>query len=107
MMDEPSQYELGKTLGEMEGHLKSIDDKLQTGSVTMKEIKTEQSRITGCVHNIEKDFASHKEKPHLHHITDEETKWKRFKRHKYEIGIPSVVGIVGLIWGALEYFGVI
>lgn len=105
--EQPSQYELGKTLGNMEGHLESIDKRLEEGSTTMKEIKTEQKRITGCVHSIEKEFEGHKEKPHLYNIMEERTKFQRLKRHWLEVAIGSGTGIVGVVLTILNHYGVI
>lgn len=44
----PDPYKLGLTLGKIEGHLGSIDEKLEAGNQEMAELKSEQKKITQC-----------------------------------------------------------
>jgi hypothetical protein len=124
--DQPTAYELGQLIGKYEeahkhldGSLAKIDDSLDKGTKKMSELDlkiergfAEQKLETQKLHtNVEKvngALQNHEKRPHLFHVTEEETRWGRVKRHKYEIGIPTgVAGVVALIIGALEYFGVI
>jgi chromosome segregation ATPase len=63
-MGDPPPYELGKTLGKMEGHLDSIDQKLEEGAETMKEICAETRELKKRDDDVVKWLERHNNRLH-------------------------------------------
>lgn len=101
--DQLSQYELGKTLGNIDGRLESIDQRLEKGDETMQALSTkiddgfkEQSKI---IHAVDKELGEHKQKGHHCQIAVKETNRLRLKVG----GLATlIVGIITLILKSME-----
>lgn len=119
IMGHPPPFELGKTLGNIEGHLESIDNRLETGEKVMEELSKEQKKITECNSRMKKDIEKNNGRLYTHdekfktfdvHILDDgrhfdkkklaETKLKYWAKKKFlTIILVAVSAIVAAITG--------
>lgn len=103
MMGEPSQYELGQTLGKIDGHLESIDQRLEKGDETMQGLQ--ESVTEGFkeskeqIHAVDKELGEHKQKGHYCHLAN--SNGKRNGLRGYAPVVAKGGGISAVIVGAL------
>lgn len=111
---EPSAFEHGKILGEIDQHLENIDQSLVDGKETMKGL---QDSITDGfkeqneqIHAIDKELGEHKQKGHYCHLANSEAKRNgRWREHAPAVakggGVSALIG--GIAFVILKAVGLI
>lgn len=110
-MSSISEFELGQTLGNIDGHLKSIDGKLKKGDETMQDLQ--ESITEGFkeqkeeIHAIDKELGEHKQKGHYCHLANSDAKRHGWREHAPTVAKGSAIGAVigGIIFGILKSVG--
>ena len=124
-MSSVSEYELGQLVGKyeesqknIEGCLDKIDKSLEKGDKKMQKLdqkitsgfndqKLENQTLHTEIEKSNSNLRQHKKKRHLFHVTDEETRRQRLKRHAPEIILGSILGTVASLVAYLKQIGVI